>query len=92
MSHSAPQPPILSIRDLHVSIHGRTDARPILKGLSVDIPRGSTVALLGESGSGKTLAAYAVLNVLPRVARLDSGQILFNGADLRTMQIGRAHV
>ncbi len=85
MSHSAPQPPILSIRDLHVSIHGRTDARPILKGLSVDIPRGSTVALLGESGSGKTLAAYAVLNVLPRVARLDSGQILFNGADLRTM-------
>ena len=76
--------PILSIRNLQVEIAGETP-RPVLKGLNLDIPRGQTVALLGESGSGKTLAAYSVLNLLPSVAKVTSGEILFQQKDLRKL-------
>ncbi|MBN2717453.1 MAG: ABC transporter ATP-binding protein [Deltaproteobacteria bacterium] len=72
---------MLSIRDLGIEISGDA-SHPVLKGLNLDIPRGQTVALLGESGSGKTLAAYAVLNLLPQVARVTSGEILFQQTDL----------
>ena len=72
---------VLSIRDLRVEITGER-SRPVLKGLNLDIPRGQTVALLGESGSGKTLAAYSVLNLLPAVARITAGEILFHQQNL----------
>jgi len=35
------------------------------------------VALVGESGSGKTMVAQAIMSILPRVARIESGEILF---------------
>lgn len=76
-----PIKPILSIRDLSVEITGDAPRR-VLNGLHLDIPRGQTVALLGESGSGKTLAAYSVLNLLPHVARVTTGQVIFQDADL----------
>ncbi|MBN2526083.1 MAG: ABC transporter ATP-binding protein [Deltaproteobacteria bacterium] len=81
------QRPILSIRDLHVKITG-VAPRPVLKGLSLNIQRGQTVALLGESGSGKTLAAYSVLNLLPTVARITSGEILFQQTNLLQLSHG----
>lgn len=80
-----PVKPILSIRDLEIDISGMDSSRTILKGLNLDVPKGQTVALLGESGSGKTLAAYSVLNLLPAVAHIRRGEIRFQGADLRAL-------
>jgi oligopeptide/dipeptide ABC transporter ATP-binding protein len=74
--------PILSIRDLRVDITGESRRIPLLDGFSLDVPRGRTVALLGESGSGKTLAALAVLGLLPRAARVTGGRAEFGGIDL----------
>ena len=47
-------------------------------GLSFDVPRGKTVALVGESGSGKSVTAQAILRILPKVARISGGSILFD--------------
>jgi peptide/nickel transport system ATP-binding protein len=54
---------------------GRVQA---VDGLSMRVRPGSTVALVGESGSGKSVTAQAVMGILPRTARISSGEILFN--------------
>lgn len=55
---------VLDIRDLTVDI-----GRPLVKGLTLDLQAGRIHGLAGESGSGKTLTAMAVLGLLPRHAR-----------------------
>ncbi|WP_353641839.1 ABC transporter ATP-binding protein [Mesorhizobium sp. WSM2239] len=72
---------MLSIRDLSVSI-GPSGQR-IVDGLSFDLAAGDMLALVGESGSGKTMAARAILNLLPPplVMTADS-EVLLEGRDL----------
>ena len=64
-------------------------------GISFDIARGETLALLGESGCGKSVCALSLLRLVPRPAgRLVEGAIWLDGEDLLRLpeQIGRAHV
>ena len=69
--------PLLHVERLSLAIGGR----PILRDVSLTIPRGGTHGLVGESGSGKSLTALAVAGLLPRHARA-SGAIRFEGRDL----------
>lgn len=74
--------PALAIRDLVVEVRGGGGPRRVLDGLSLEVPRGAAVALVGESGSGKTLAALAVLGLLPRAATVRGGSVVFEGEEL----------
>lgn len=67
----------LRVRDLVVQIDGRR----VVDGVSFDIPDGSRLGLIGESGSGKSLTALAVLGLLPEGAQA-SGSIRWNGTEL----------
>ena len=51
-------------------------------GLTFQIRRGETFALLGESGSGKSMTALSVMRLLPDAGRIVSGQVLLEGIDL----------
>lgn len=53
--------------------------------LSFSIARQETVALVGESGCGKTIVALSLLDLIPSPGRVVDGQMLFEGEDLRTM-------
>lgn len=55
---------------------------PSLKACDLGLAGGEILGLVGESGSGKTTAIRAVLGVLPRSARIGSGEIIFKGRDL----------
>ncbi len=73
---------LLSVRDLKVSYrvgNGHIDA---VDGASFDVPRGSIVGLVGESGCGKTTVARALTRVIADNARITGGQILFDGKDI----------
>src|SRR5919112_2259262 len=71
------EPPLLSVRDLAVDFHTDTGDFRAVDGLFLDIPRGKTVAVVGESGSGKSVTAQAILRILPKVARISAGSIVF---------------
>ena len=75
MTTSAPQT-ALSVRDLTIEI-----GRPLVHGISLDLESGRIHGLAGESGSGKTLTALAVLGLLPRQART-GGSITLAGQEL----------
>ena len=73
---------LLSVRDLSVDFSSRrSDPVPAVKAISFDIPVDSTVALVGESASGKSVTALAILGLLPGNARV-RGQIHFRGTEL----------
>lgn len=67
----------LQVTDLVVRIDGRT----VVDGISFEVPDGSRLGLIGESGSGKSLTALAVLGLLPEGA-VASGSIRWNGTEL----------
>ncbi|MEM9133215.1 MAG: ABC transporter ATP-binding protein [Actinomycetota bacterium] len=71
----------LSIRDLHVDLHLRRTTVEAVKGVSLDALPGRRVALVGPSGSGKSMVARAVTGALPRSARV-RGAIEVDGVDV----------
>jgi peptide/nickel transport system ATP-binding protein len=82
---NAAEAPLLEIRDLHVRLPGRR-GEPLhaLRGIDLSIARGESLALIGESGSGKTLTALAVMGLLPDGAQV-AGRIAFDGRELLTL-------
>jgi peptide/nickel transport system ATP-binding protein len=68
---------LLTIRDLRVYLDVDAGTVKAVDGASLRVPEGGTVALVGESGSGKSVLAQAVMGILPRIARIESGEILF---------------
>ncbi len=77
---------VLSIRDLSVSFLTEGPTLHATDRVSFDIPKGQTVALVGESGCGKSVTAQAVLGLLlSPPAIVESGKILFEGRDLRSL-------
>jgi oligopeptide/dipeptide ABC transporter ATP-binding protein len=73
---------LLEINDLRVAF-GKT---PTLHGVSFHVDGGETLAVLGESGSGKSVTAQAVMGILDSPpARITGGQIRYRGTDLLTL-------
>ncbi|MEZ5098605.1 MAG: ABC transporter ATP-binding protein [Thermoleophilia bacterium] len=74
--------PILSVVDLHVEITSRRGVSQILRGVSVDLAPGAMTGLVGETGSGKSMTARAVMGLLPTGGRVTAGRVLLRGRDL----------
>jgi peptide/nickel transport system ATP-binding protein len=77
---------LLSVRDLQVQFgSGEAPVRAV-DGVSFDIRRGETFALLGESGCGKSVTALSLLQLVPAPAgHIVAGEINFDGQDLLSM-------
>ena len=76
---------LLTVRDLKVHIAVDAGTVKAVDGVSFRVPEGGTVALVGESGSGKSVVAQSIMGILPRIARIAGGQILFR--DPKTPEI-----
>jgi len=72
---------LLQVRDLAVGF-GKTE---VVHGISFDVAAGETMALVGESGCGKSLTALALMRLLPRGASIRGGRVLFGGRDLAAL-------
>ncbi len=72
----------LRIEDLGVALTRPSGDLPVLEHVSLQVPAGRTAGLVGASGAGKSMTAYAVLRLFPVPARITTGRIVFDGADL----------
>src|SRR5579885_3301798 len=73
---------LLEVRDLSVRFATEGGTVHAVSELSLTLRRGETLGLVGESGCGKSTAAFALMGLLPRNGSVASGQVLFEGRDL----------
>lgn len=82
-SSTAGSRPLLQIKDLHVVFDTDDGVVHAVEGAGYDLYPGETLAVVGESGAGKSVTAHSVLGLVPRPpGRLVSGHIMFDGSDL----------
>jgi peptide/nickel transport system ATP-binding protein len=73
----------LEVRDLGTTLFTRRGTMKAVDGISLAVGAGETVALVGESGCGKSLTALSIMRLLPDPpARIVGGQVILNGRDL----------
>ncbi|MEU9762809.1 ABC transporter ATP-binding protein [Streptomyces sp. NPDC047985] len=75
--------PVLEVRDLHVEFKTREGIVKAVNGVNYSVRAGETLAVLGESGSGKSVTAQAIMGILDSPpGRVAKGEILFQGQDI----------
>ena len=74
---------ILEIKDLHVEFDTFGGTVKAVRGVSYAVPRGKTLAVVGESGCGKSVTVQSIMGLIPRPpGRITQGSALLNGTDL----------
>ncbi|MEW7009014.1 ABC transporter ATP-binding protein [Lentilitoribacter sp. EG35] len=76
---------LLSVRDLSVKFASRKFSVTALDGISFDLDKGERLGIVGESGAGKSITGFSLMNLLSRPGFIDSGSIMFEGEDIVTM-------
>jgi peptide/nickel transport system ATP-binding protein len=76
----------LSVSGLRTTLAFREKSVDVVRGVSFSVQRGETLALVGESGCGKTMTALSIMRLLPDPpARLTGGQIRLEGRDITAL-------
>ncbi|RNB89059.1 ABC transporter ATP-binding protein [Brevibacillus nitrificans] len=74
---------ILDVKDLHVSFHTYAGEVKAVRGVNFHVNRGEAVAIVGESGCGKSVTAQTLMKLIPMPpGDIKKGEILFNGEDI----------
>ena len=76
---------MLDIENLKTTFYTREGQVHAVDGVSLHIRGGESVGIVGESGCGKSMTAMSVMGLLKKPGKVDGGQILFEGRDLRAM-------
>ncbi len=77
--------PLLEVQGLRVTLPGGGGRVPVVDGIDYEVADGQVFGIAGESGSGKTISALALMGLLPPGARA-SGRARFAGSDLLSMR------
>ncbi|MAC79345.1 MAG: ABC transporter ATP-binding protein [Rhodobacteraceae bacterium] len=77
--------PLLSVQNLTISVRDRGVVRPLVQNLTLDLRPGETLAIAGESGSGKSITSLALMGLLPRNVFVSGGSAVLDGTDLATL-------
>ena len=78
--------PLLETTDLRIHFHTRNGLVKAVDGISFSVMEGKTFAIIGESGSGKSVACYSMLGLVPMPpGKIESGSVKFENQDLLTL-------
>ena len=78
--------PVLSVSNLRVQFRGSPVT--VIDDISLTLHAGETLALVGESGCGKSITSLTLMGLQPDSARILQGEMQFDGRDLRTLSAG----
>jgi peptide/nickel transport system ATP-binding protein len=74
--------PLLQIDDIRTVFRGPGGDVAAVDGVSLDVYRGKTLGIVGESGCGKSMLSLSVMRLVPHPGRIAQGRVLFEGQDL----------
>lgn len=78
---------ILKIENLNLGFNTQNGFQQVLYDINLNLKEGQTLAIVGESGCGKTLSAMSILNLLPENCEIKSGKILFENKNLLNLSL-----
>jgi oligopeptide/dipeptide ABC transporter ATP-binding protein len=79
--------PVLEVGALVTSFPADGERVPVVDGIDLRIERGEVLALVGESGCGKTVAALSCLRLVPKPGRIDAGRIAVDGREILPLSV-----
>ena len=74
--------PLLRIEGLRTVFRGERGYVPAVDGVNLEVRRGQTLGIVGESGCGKSMLSLSVMRLVPPPGRIAAGRVLFDGVDL----------
>lgn len=81
-SESSDSASLLRVDDLTIILNSPGNPRTVIDRVSFEVRPGESVALVGESGCGKSITALSILGLLPSEVRVESGSIWFDGVEI----------
>ena len=73
---------LLKVTNLKTNFYKKDSKIEAVRGVSFEVNSGDILGIVGESGSGKSVLMKSVMNLLPENAKIDSGEVIFNGRDI----------
>lgn len=73
---------LLEVKDLKTNFYNKGEKIEAVRGISFKIQDGEILGIVGESGSGKSVAMKSILGIVPKNAKIESGEIFFQGKDI----------
>jgi peptide/nickel transport system ATP-binding protein len=76
---------LLDVKDLEVTFALRSGSLIAIHGVNFTVNKGERVGLVGESGAGKSVTGFAIINLISKPGYISKGSVLFNGRDLASL-------
>lgn len=72
---------IISVKNLKTYFYSEGRCNKAVNGVSFEVKRGRTLCVVGESGCGKSVTASSIMRLLPRLSRIEEGEIVYHSED-----------
>ncbi|WP_315072079.1 ABC transporter ATP-binding protein [uncultured Clostridium sp.] len=78
---------LIKIKDLKTNFYSKNNKIEAVRGVNIEVKSGEILGVVGESGSGKSVLMKSVMRILPQNAKIDSGEVLFEGNDILNLSL-----
>lgn len=78
---------IITVKNLKTYFYANNRCNKALNGVSMEIKRGKTLCIVGESGCGKSVTASSIMQLLPKFSRIEEGEIIYHSEDGKDIEI-----
>ncbi len=75
------QETVISVRDLKTYFYTNQRCNKAINGISMDVVKGKTLCIVGESGCGKSVTASSIMQLLPKLSRIEEGEIIYHSEE-----------